>query len=86
MEGYDDFEYDDSEESNYEESSDSDSGDSEITLEEEGFLKGYNESEIYCANCNGLISKEAALKEVINGEREFFCSEECLNQFKKEQE
>lgn len=86
MANFDDFEYDDSEDIEEEENYNDDLDDDSVSIEEEGFMKGYNEDDVYCAYCNALIEKEDSICKRIDGELEYFCSEECLSEFEKEQE
>ncbi|MAG60158.1 hypothetical protein CL619_00070 [archaeon] len=56
--------------------------DGEISSEEEGFLKGFEEDEetIECAECGSAVHEEAVHK-VIDGENMIFCSDICAQDY-----
>lgn len=56
--------------------------DGEISSEEEGFLKGFEDEEetIECAECGSAIHEESVEK-VIDGESMTFCSSVCAEDY-----
>jgi hypothetical protein len=58
--------------------------DAEISAEEEGFMKGYEEDGkmAMCAKCGKIFKKDFVEKE-IDGEVYRFCSGHCAEAFKK---
>ena len=58
----------------------------EDTLDDvdEGFMKGYNDSEVVvkCANCKKMIEDEV-IEEEFDDEKLKFCSQECLNEYEE---
>ena len=52
---------------------------------EEAFMKGYSEDEdvTECAECGSAISEEKTITKEIDGEKNFFCSEKCVKDFKE---
>ncbi|MEM4756093.1 MAG: hypothetical protein QW594_03085 [Candidatus Woesearchaeota archaeon] len=57
--------------------------DDEITAEEEGFMKGYNDDENYCMNCGSLIEPNQKVEKEIDGKMFNFCSEECAEMYEE---
>lgn len=59
----------------------------EISPDEEGFMKGYEEDGkmAMCANCRKMFIEDFIEKE-IDGEIYRFCSEKCTEKFKKKKE
>ena len=51
---------------------------------DEGFMKGYNESEVVikCAQCKKMI-EDNAIQEEFDDETLKFCSQECLNEYEE---
>ncbi|HLC72251.1 MAG TPA: hypothetical protein VJH37_01595 [Candidatus Nanoarchaeia archaeon] len=51
---------------------------------DEGFMKGYNESEVVvkCAQCKKIIEDEV-VQEEFDDEVLKFCSQECLNEYEE---
>ncbi|MDP1694247.1 MAG: hypothetical protein Q8L34_01785 [Candidatus Woesearchaeota archaeon] len=51
---------------------------------DEGFMKGYNDSEtvIKCTNCKKLIEGDG-IEEEFDDEKHKFCSQECLNEYEE---
>ncbi len=57
--------------------------DDEITPLEEGFMKGYNEVEGYCAQCGSLIEPGEGIEREIDGKKHLFCSDECADTYEE---
>lgn len=51
---------------------------------DEGFMKGYNESEVVikCAQCKKII-EDNVIEEDFDDETLKFCSQECLNEYEE---
>ena len=51
---------------------------------DEGFMKGYNESEVVvkCANCKKMI-EDQVIGEEFDDELLKFCSQKCLNEYEE---
>ncbi len=51
---------------------------------DEGFMKGYNDSEVVvkCSNCKKII-EDTPVEEEFDDELLKFCSQECLNEYEE---
>ena len=51
---------------------------------DEGFMKGYNDSEVVfkCANCKKII-EDTVIEEEFDDELLKFCSQECLSEYEE---
>ena len=56
----------------------------EIQPHEEGFMEGADKlgKEGHCANCKKMLKEDSTIETEIDGKRYWFCSEECLNEFR----
>jgi len=52
---------------------------------EEAFMKGYTEDDVIieCAECGGAVSDEKKIIQEFDGEKQIFCCEECVKEFKE---
>ncbi|MFC1728330.1 hypothetical protein ACFLZ7_02605 [Nanoarchaeota archaeon] len=57
----------------------------EISPTEEGFMKGAEGlgKEGHCANCDKMLKEDSTIETEIDGERYLFCSDHCVEEFKK---
>ena len=55
----------------------------EITDQEAGFVKGYEEEEkvVFCQNCNKVLVDENFVEEEIDDDIVRFCSDECAEEY-----
>ncbi len=60
--------------------------DAEISPEEEGFMKGYEDDSkvAMCPNCNKVLGTDVVERE-INGETYRFCCDRCAEEFVKKE-
>ena len=63
-------------------------GEREIEDWEEGFMEGAEGlgKKGHCANCKEMILEKEEIEAEIDGEKYLFCSEKCLEEFKKKHE
>jgi len=61
--------------------------DDEMTAAETGFMEGYESKDlIKCCNCKKACDLEKAVEREVDGEAKMFCSEECADEFKEDQD
>ena len=60
-------------------------GEGEISPAEDGFMEGAEGlgKEGHCANCKNMLKEESTIETEIDGEKYLFCSDKCVEEFKK---